>query len=42
MTLGEIAATEVIQDFAIIMVVASAMAIISYSLKQPMTPTKNG
>jgi CPA2 family monovalent cation:H+ antiporter-2 len=33
---GEIAATEVIQDFAIIMVVASVMALISYRLKQPM------
>jgi CPA2 family monovalent cation:H+ antiporter-2 len=36
MVVGEIAATEVIQDFAIIMVVASVMALISYRLKQPM------
>jgi len=36
MGLAEIAATEVIQDFAIIMVIASAMALISYRLKQPM------
>jgi CPA2 family monovalent cation:H+ antiporter-2 len=33
---GEIAAAQVIQDFAIIMVVASAMAIVSYRLRQPM------
>jgi CPA2 family monovalent cation:H+ antiporter-2 len=32
----EIAATQVIQDFAIIMVVASVMALVSYRLKQPM------
>jgi monovalent cation:H+ antiporter-2, CPA2 family len=32
----EIIATQVIQDFAIIMVVASVMALISYRLKQPM------
>ena len=32
----EIAATQVIQDFAIIMVVASFMALVSYRLKQPM------
>ena len=32
----EIIATQVIQDFAIIMVVASFMALISYGLKQPM------
>ncbi|MFL6372956.1 MAG: cation:proton antiporter, partial [Nitrososphaera sp.] len=32
----EIVATQVIQDFAIIMVVASVMALISYRLKQPM------
>jgi CPA2 family monovalent cation:H+ antiporter-2 len=31
-----IEATQVIQDFAIIMVVASVMALISYKLKQPM------
>jgi CPA2 family monovalent cation:H+ antiporter-2 len=31
-----IAATEVIQDFAIIMVVASGMALLSYKLKQPL------
>ena len=32
----EIVATQVIQDFAIIMVVASVMALVSYRLKQPM------
>lgn len=32
----EIAATKVIQDFAIIMVIASGMALLSYKLKQPM------
>ena len=32
----EIIATQVIQDFAIIMVVASVMALISYRLKHPM------
>jgi CPA2 family monovalent cation:H+ antiporter-2 len=32
----ELMATEVIQDFAIIMVVASVMALVSYRLKQPM------
>jgi monovalent cation:H+ antiporter-2, CPA2 family len=32
----EIIATQVVQDFAIIMVVASVMALISYRLKQPM------
>ncbi|HZB79887.1 MAG TPA: cation:proton antiporter [Nitrososphaera sp.] len=32
----EVIATEVIQDFAIIMVVASAMAMVSYKLKQPL------
>jgi len=31
-----IEATQVIQDFAIIMIVASVMALISYKLKQPM------
>jgi CPA2 family monovalent cation:H+ antiporter-2 len=34
--MAEIVATQVIQDFAIIMVVASVMALISYRLKQPM------
>src|SRR5215204_4403053 len=34
--MAEIAATQVIQDFAIIMVVASVMALVSYRLKQPM------
>lgn len=34
--MAEIVATQVIQDFAIIMVVASVMAVISYKLKQPM------
>lgn len=33
---AEIAATEVIQDFAIIMMVAAVMALISYRLKQPL------
>lgn len=33
---AEIAATQVIQDFAIIMVVAAGMALVSYKLKQPM------
>jgi CPA2 family monovalent cation:H+ antiporter-2 len=28
--------TQVIQDFAIIMIIASVMALISYKLKQPM------
>lgn len=32
----EIVATQIIQDFAIIMVVASVMALVSYRLKQPM------
>src|ERR671925_1684930 len=32
----EIASTQVVQDFAIIMVVASVMALVSYRLKQPM------
>lgn len=32
----EIISTQVVQDFAIIMVVASVMALISYRLKQPM------
>jgi CPA2 family monovalent cation:H+ antiporter-2 len=32
----EIVATQVIQDFAIIMVIASAMALISHRLKQPL------
>jgi CPA2 family monovalent cation:H+ antiporter-2 len=32
----EIVATEVIQDFAIIMIVAAIMALISYRLKQPL------
>jgi CPA2 family monovalent cation:H+ antiporter-2 len=32
----EVVATQVIQDFAIIMVVASAMAMVSYKLKQPL------
>jgi CPA2 family monovalent cation:H+ antiporter-2 len=32
----EIMATQVIQDFAIIMVVASVMALVSYRLNQPM------
>jgi monovalent cation:H+ antiporter-2, CPA2 family len=32
----EVIATEVIQDFAIIMVVASVMAMVSYKLKQPL------
>src|SRR5574340_1723888 len=31
-----IEATQVIQDFAVIMIVASAMALISYRLKQPL------
>jgi CPA2 family monovalent cation:H+ antiporter-2 len=34
--LAEIVATEVIQDFAIIMMVATVMALISYRLKQPL------
>jgi monovalent cation:H+ antiporter-2, CPA2 family len=34
--LAEIVATEVIQDFAIIMMVAAVMALISYRLKQPL------
>src|SRR5919202_4458501 len=34
--MGEIVATEVIQDFAIIMMVAAIMALISYKLKQPL------
>jgi monovalent cation:H+ antiporter-2, CPA2 family len=34
--MAEIVATQVIQDFAIIMVVASAMALVSYKLKQPL------
>ena len=33
---AEIVATEVIQDFAIIMIVAAIMALISYRLKQPL------
>ena len=36
LSMAEIVATQVIQDFAIIMVVASAMALISYKLKQPL------
>jgi CPA2 family monovalent cation:H+ antiporter-2 len=32
----EIVSTQVVQDFAIIMVVASVMALVSYRLKQPM------
>ena len=36
MVVAEIVATEVIRDFAIIMVVASVMALISHRLKQPM------
>jgi CPA2 family monovalent cation:H+ antiporter-2 len=32
----EIIATQVVQDFAIIMVVASVIALVSYRLKQPM------
>jgi monovalent cation:H+ antiporter-2, CPA2 family len=36
MVVAEIVAREVIQDFAIIMVVASVMALISHRLKQPM------
>jgi CPA2 family monovalent cation:H+ antiporter-2 len=34
--MAEIAAAQVIQDFAIIMVVASVMALVSYKFKQPM------
>lgn len=34
--MAEIAAAQVIQDFAIVMVVASIMALVSYKLKQPM------
>jgi CPA2 family monovalent cation:H+ antiporter-2 len=34
--MAEIVATQVIQDFAIIMVIASAMALISHRLKQPL------
>jgi CPA2 family monovalent cation:H+ antiporter-2 len=34
--MAEIISTQVVQDFAIIMVVASVMALISYRLKQPM------
>lgn len=34
--MAEIVATQVIQDFAIIMIVASVMALISYRLKQPL------
>lgn len=34
--MAEIAASQVIQDLAIIMIVASVMALISYRLKQPM------
>jgi CPA2 family monovalent cation:H+ antiporter-2 len=34
--MAEIAATQVIQDFAIIMIVASVMALVSYKLKQPL------
>jgi monovalent cation:H+ antiporter-2, CPA2 family len=34
--MAEIVATQVIQDFAIMMVVASIMALVSYRLKQPM------
>ncbi|MDQ3873799.1 MAG: cation:proton antiporter [Thermoproteota archaeon] len=34
--MAEIAATQVIQDFAIIMIIASAMALISFRLKQPL------
>ena len=34
--MAEIVATQVIQDFAIIMVIASVMALVSYRLKQPL------
>ena len=34
--MAEIAAIQVIQDFAIIMIIASGMALVSYKLKQPM------
>ena len=34
--MAEIAATQVIQDFAIIMIIASAMALVSFRLKQPL------
>jgi CPA2 family monovalent cation:H+ antiporter-2 len=34
--MAEIVATQVIQDFAIIMIIASAMALLSYRLKQPL------
>jgi CPA2 family monovalent cation:H+ antiporter-2 len=34
--MAEIAAVQVIQDFAIIMIIASGMALVSYKLKQPM------
>src|SRR5919108_1380030 len=34
--IAEIVATEVIQDFAIIMMVAAVMALVSYRLKQPL------
>lgn len=34
--MAEIVATQVIQDFAIIMIIASAMALISFRLKQPL------
>jgi len=34
--MAEIVATQVIQDFAIMTVVASVMALVSYRLKQPM------
>src|ERR687895_215642 len=34
--MSELISTQVVQDFAIIMVVASAMAMVSYKLKQPL------
>jgi CPA2 family monovalent cation:H+ antiporter-2 len=34
--MAETIAAQVIQDFAIVMVVASVMALVSYKLKQPM------
>ncbi len=34
--MAEIIASQVIQDFAIIMVIASVIALVSYKLKQPM------
>ena len=35
-SMAEIVAAEVIQDFAIIMMVAAVIALISYRLKQPL------